>query len=99
MINKIITIFYLIIGLYAVYTGFKGEGKLYENPTIREDKREAFKKDMSLFLKTSGAFLSVGSVLELLDKYPYVYIACYMEVIVSALILSFRMRKYKRKQI
>ena len=97
MFGKAVTIIYLIIGGYFVYCGFTLKGKLYENPSVAENKMDSFKKDLSLFLKVSGLLLCVGSALELAEKFIWVYTGCYVIVILGAMVLAFRTRRYTKR--
>lgn len=97
MFGKIVTIIYLVIGVYFIYTGIVKKGKLYENTMIEDDKIPLFKKDMSLFLKLSGPVLCVGAIAELAGLKPMLYAGCYVIVILMAMVLIFRMSAYTKK--
>lgn len=97
MLNKILTVVYLLIGLYFIYAGATKKGRIYENPNVTEDKKDMFKKDMSLFMIISGPVLCIGSALELIKANPILYAVCYTLVILFALVLLIRIRPYMKK--
>lgn len=94
MLDKILTILYLAVAVFFVYSGFTKKGILFDNPNVRADKKELYKQDMTKFVFLGGPVLGAGAVMELIGLHPISYTACYMVVVVLAFMVLNRMRKY-----
>lgn len=93
MFDTVLTVVYLLIGLYCIYTGFVKKGIFYNNERVMEGRKEAFDLLMSRMMLVCGLLLSVGAVLELLKFSPWISIGCYSAVIIALVVFVPKIRK------
>lgn len=99
MFNRIVTIAYLLIGIYCIYAGVTKPKKLFENSMVKADMTDIFKVNMFRLLVVCGPLLLAGALCELLGVNPWVYLVCYTVAVVLAGWFIFKLRKCLKKEL
>lgn len=97
MVDKAITVVYLIASLYCVYLGISKKSGLYNNGHIPAENLEQYKKVLSLFLISVGSLVAIGSIIELLGGSMVLYSITYIAVLVVFVIFYGMVRKLKKR--
>ena len=61
------------MGVYVLYSGISGKGKLYNVENLKEGYEEKFKKVMRILFTTVGAYMSLNSVCSVVKGALYSY--------------------------
>lgn len=95
--GELLSVIFLLTGIYCTYSGIKKKGALYDNPKVLEENKELFTKDASKMLILAGPALTIGAVLELMKANPLYYGICYGVALALSVVLSFKINKYSRR--